>query len=169
MTDREKHSSEGNNSHDEGDLFADPDAHLSLEEKEEVVSFRCPRLSLIDPPRPECRANTVPPSGPQTRLETRCHAHSLGTLRLLVSSGSCCTSPDPDPVHQLCFLYLLAFLDRTNIGNAKLAGLGPDLGLTTASYNATLTIFFVSYAVFEPVTNILLKRLRPSYFIPITM
>ncbi|KAK4129087.1 MFS general substrate transporter [Parathielavia appendiculata] len=69
----------------------------------------------------------------------------------------------------LCFLYLLAFLDRTNIGNAKIAGLSRDLNLTTTSYNATLTIFFVSYAVFEPLTNILLKRLRPSIFIPIIM
>ncbi|KAJ4297385.1 hypothetical protein N0V88_004304 [Collariella sp. IMI 366227] len=67
----------------------------------------------------------------------------------------------------LCFLYLLAFLDRTNIGNAKIAGLAKDLDLSTPSYNATLTIFFVSYAVFEPLTNILLKRLRPSIFIPI--
>ncbi|KAH6854079.1 major facilitator superfamily domain-containing protein [Chaetomium sp. MPI-CAGE-AT-0009] len=69
----------------------------------------------------------------------------------------------------LCFLYLLAFLDRTNIGNARIAGLYEDLGLTTSSYNATLTIFFVSYALFEPLTNILLKRLRPSIFIPIIM
>ncbi|KAK4174514.1 major facilitator superfamily domain-containing protein [Triangularia setosa] len=69
----------------------------------------------------------------------------------------------------LCFLYLLAFLDRTNIGNAKIAGLSEDLGLTISSYNATLTIFFVSYAVFEPVTNIMLKRYRPSVFIPIIM
>ncbi|KAK4459420.1 major facilitator superfamily domain-containing protein [Cladorrhinum samala] len=67
----------------------------------------------------------------------------------------------------LCFLYLLAFLDRTNIGNAKIAGLSKDLGLSPQSYNATLTIFFVSYAIFEPVTNILLKKYRPSVFIPI--
>ncbi|KAK3393353.1 major facilitator superfamily domain-containing protein [Podospora didyma] len=69
----------------------------------------------------------------------------------------------------LCFLYLLAFLDRTNIGNAKIAGLSTSLHLTTTSYNATLTIFFVSYAVFEPITNILLKKLRPSLFIPVIM
>ncbi|KAK4249466.1 major facilitator superfamily domain-containing protein [Corynascus novoguineensis] len=69
----------------------------------------------------------------------------------------------------LCLLYLLAFLDRTNIGNARIAGLNEDLGLTTSSYNATLTIFFVSYAVFEPLSNILLKRLRPSIYIPIIM
>lgn len=30
----------------------------------------------------------------------------------------------------LALLYLLSFLDRTNIGNAKLAGLEEDLGMT---------------------------------------
>ncbi|KAH6669189.1 major facilitator superfamily domain-containing protein [Plectosphaerella plurivora] len=69
----------------------------------------------------------------------------------------------------LCILYLLAFLDRANIGNAKIAGLSADLGLSTAQFNATLTIFFVSYAVFEPLTNVLLKKLKPSIFIPILM
>lgn len=69
----------------------------------------------------------------------------------------------------MCFLYLLAFLDRANIGNAKIAGLTQDLGLSISQFNATLTIFFVSYSVFEPLTNILLKRYRPSIFIPVIM
>jgi len=70
----------------------------------------------------------------------------------------------------LCILYLLAFLDRTNIGNAKIDGLQASLhNMTGGAYNATLSIFFVSYSVFEPLTNVLLKRLRPSVFIPIIM
>ncbi|KAJ5963955.1 Major facilitator superfamily domain general substrate transporter [Penicillium vulpinum] len=69
----------------------------------------------------------------------------------------------------LSLLYLVSFLDRTNIGNAKLVGLQTDLNMTNSQYNATLTIFFVSYSVFEPVTNVLLKRLRPSIFIPLIM
>lgn len=73
----------------------------------------------------------------------------------------------------LCLLYLMAFLDRTNIGNAKIAGLVQPapvgIGITTQEYNSSLTIFFVSYAVFEPLTNILLKRMRPSRFIPLIM
>lgn len=73
----------------------------------------------------------------------------------------------------LCLLYLLAFLDRTNIGNAKIAGLTspkPDgIGITASQYNSSLTIFFVSYAVFEPLTNVLLKKMRPSRFIPLIM
>ena len=41
--------------------------------------------------------------------------------------------------------------------------------MTDSQYNATLTIFFVSYAVFEPLTNVLLKRMRPSIFLPLIM
>jgi MFS family permease len=41
--------------------------------------------------------------------------------------------------------------------------------MSTGKYNAALSIFFVSYALFEPLANILLKRLRPSIFIPTIM
>jgi hypothetical protein len=44
----------------------------------------------------------------------------------------------------LCLLYLLSFLDRTNIGNARIAGMEADLGMSGHDYNNTLTIFFVS-------------------------
>ncbi|KAK5138965.1 hypothetical protein LTR04_004025, partial [Oleoguttula sp. CCFEE 6159] len=84
--------------------------------------------------------------------------------------------PDPDAhlseaerAALLCFLYLCSFLDRTNIGNAKIDGLQTDLKMTNGQYNASLTIFFVSYACFEPLTNVLLKRLRPSIFLPAIM
>ncbi|KAF2429822.1 putative MFS transporter [Tothia fuscella] len=66
----------------------------------------------------------------------------------------------------LSFLYLISFLDRTNIGNAKLDGLIKDLKMTNNQYNISLTVFFISYALFEPLTNVLLKRWRPSIFIP---
>ncbi|EAW08535.1 putative MFS transporter [Aspergillus clavatus NRRL 1] len=69
----------------------------------------------------------------------------------------------------LSLLYLISFLDRTNIGNAKLAGLQRDLHLTNDQYNNSLTIFFISYSVFEPITNVLLKKWRPSIFIPTIM
>jgi sugar phosphate permease len=41
--------------------------------------------------------------------------------------------------------------------------------MTDGQYNASLSIFFVSYSVFEPLTNVLLKKLRPSVFLPIIM
>lgn len=41
--------------------------------------------------------------------------------------------------------------------------------MSGGEYNAALSLFFVSYAGFEPLTNILLKRLKPSVFIPAIM
>ncbi|KEF51416.1 uncharacterized protein A1O9_12565 [Exophiala aquamarina CBS 119918] len=69
----------------------------------------------------------------------------------------------------LTLLYLISFLDRTNIGNAKIDGLQEDLHMTSNQYNDTLTIFFISYSLFEPLTQILLKRYRPSIFLPTIM
>jgi len=69
----------------------------------------------------------------------------------------------------LCLLYLASFLDRTNIGNAKIVGLQTSIHISGPQYNAALSLFFVSYSLFEPLTNILLKRLRPSIFLPIIM
>ncbi|KAJ5908844.1 Major facilitator superfamily domain general substrate transporter [Penicillium taxi] len=47
------------------------------------------------------------------------------------------------------FFYLLAFLDRSNIGNAKIAGMKEDLHLEGNKYPWLLTIFYISYTVFE--------------------
>lgn len=69
----------------------------------------------------------------------------------------------------LCLLYLISFLDRTNIGNAKIQGLQTSTNMSDSEFNFSLTIFFISYSLFEPLTQILLKRLRPSIFIPIIM
>ena len=67
----------------------------------------------------------------------------------------------------LCLLYLASFLDRTNIGNAKIAGLQHDLNMSDGQWQASLAIFFVPYSVFEPASNVLLKKVKPSIYLPI--
>jgi hypothetical protein len=44
--------------------------------------------------------------------------------------------------------YLLAHIDRGNIGNAKIEGMDKDLGLVGNQYNIASTIFFVPYIIF---------------------
>ncbi|KAI7881294.1 MFS general substrate transporter [Lichtheimia hyalospora FSU 10163] len=66
-------------------------------------------------------------------------------------------------------LYLCSFLDRVNIGNAKVAGLQEDLGMTGSEYNLALTIFFIGYILFEVPSNLMLKKIGPSKWITIVM
>lgn len=46
-------------------------------------------------------------------------------------------------------LYLLASLDRSNIGNAEAAGMSTDLGESDAQYEWLLTVFYIPYILFE--------------------
>lgn len=65
-----------------------------------------------------------------------------------------------------CFLlttitiaYLLNFLDRANIGNAKAAGMLEDLNMTTFQYSIALTVTYVPYIVAEFPITMLIKVL----------
>ncbi|CAG8459909.1 11786_t:CDS:2 [Scutellospora calospora] len=66
-------------------------------------------------------------------------------------------------------LYTLSFLDRVNIGNAKLAHLERDLNLVGNEYNWSLGIFFIGYVIFEVPSNIALIKIRPSIWISTLM
>ncbi|KAI9323600.1 major facilitator superfamily domain-containing protein [Dichotomocladium elegans] len=66
-------------------------------------------------------------------------------------------------------LYLCSFLDRVNIGNAKVAGLEADLNITDHEYTLALSIFFIGYILFEVPSNIMLKKIGPSQWISIVM
>ncbi|GLA67594.1 hypothetical protein AtubIFM54640_011262 [Aspergillus tubingensis] len=70
------------------------------------------------------------------------------------------------------FIYLLNYLDRSNIGNARVlnAETGDSLeqqtGLTDAGYSVTLTLFAIAYSLFDIPSNWVLKRYaRPSYWL----
>lgn len=69
----------------------------------------------------------------------------------------------------LALLYLLSFLDRTNIGNARLVGLEKDLGMSGLDYNNALAVFFPFYVAAEVPSNMMMKRTRPALWIPIIM
>ncbi|KAF5585416.1 major facilitator superfamily transporter [Fusarium subglutinans] len=80
-------------------------------------------------------------------------------------------------------IYLLCFIDRANIGehiktltlehishdsvgNAKIAGLEADLKMQGYDFNISLSIFYISYILFEIPLNLLCKRIGPGWFIP---
>ncbi|KAK4145585.1 major facilitator superfamily domain-containing protein [Dichotomopilus funicola] len=77
-----------------------------------------------------------------------------------------CRKIDLYIVPTVALLYLFCFIDRANIGNAKIAGLEKELGLQGYDYNALLSIFYISYIVFEIPSNIMCKWIGPGWYIP---
>ncbi|CAI7669149.1 unnamed protein product [Penicillium crustosum] len=66
----------------------------------------------------------------------------------------------------LMILYLCSYIDRANIGNAKIEGLLPDLNMSGTQYNIALAIFFVPYVLCEVPSNILLGKFKkPSVYL----
>jgi MFS family permease len=63
-------------------------------------------------------------------------------------------------------LYLVSFLDRSNVANARLEGLIKDLHMTGNEYLTGLTVFFVGYISLEVVWNLILKRIGPRLWLP---
>lgn len=66
----------------------------------------------------------------------------------------------------LTLLYLLSFLDRSNVGNARIEGLAADLHITGNEYLTGLTLYFVGYVLFEVPCNIVLKLWKPKLWFP---
>ena len=71
--------------------------------------------------------------------------------------------------------YFLAYLDRSNIGNAKVlnSSTGNDMMTETHTTNYQFTIalmiFLIGYFLFEVPSNIFLKKFRPSRWLAFLM
>ncbi|KAJ3979979.1 MFS general substrate transporter [Lentinula detonsa] len=66
----------------------------------------------------------------------------------------------------MTMFYLLSFLDRANIGNARVAGLQKDLGMSDWQYQVCVTILYVPYICAELPSNLLLRKIGPRYLMP---
>ena len=60
---------------------------------------------------------------------------------------------------------LSTYTSRVNIGNALLYGLPTDLQLRGTQLDTALSVFFVTYCVFEIPATLLMKKLRPHIFV----
>lgn len=69
----------------------------------------------------------------------------------------------------LAVMYLFNSLDKSNLGNAKTAGLEESLGLVGNDYNTILSIFFIPYVLTAPFLGILGKQYGPSRVLPLMM
>ncbi|KAF2969097.1 hypothetical protein GQX73_g4491 [Xylaria multiplex] len=71
-------------------------------------------------------------------------------------------------IPMLLFLYLITYLDKTNIGNAQIEGLLDSLHMDGTQFNIAVSVFFVPYILAEVPSNMILNKFtKPSTFIGI--
>ncbi|RSL93965.1 hypothetical protein CEP52_012927 [Fusarium oligoseptatum] len=64
----------------------------------------------------------------------------------------------------LWFMYWLNYLDRNAITLARLNGFEEDLGLKGSQYNTAVSILFVGYTLGQIPSNMIITRVRPSWY-----
>lgn len=62
-------------------------------------------------------------------------------------------------------MYLLNFLDRSNLAQARQGTLEEDLGMSGTDFNLATSIFFVGYLVMQIPSNMFITRVRPSVYL----
>lgn len=67
----------------------------------------------------------------------------------------------------LVILYLLNFLDRSNLSQARQGDLERDLGMSGTDFNLATSIFFVGYLLMQLPSNLLITRVRPSLYLSV--
>jgi len=63
----------------------------------------------------------------------------------------------------LVLMYVIAFLDRSNIGFAQ-NEFKADLGISTAAYALGASIFFIGYAIFEIPSNLIMHKVGAKFW-----
>ncbi|KAK2053051.1 major facilitator superfamily transporter [Colletotrichum caudatum] len=114
------------------------------------------------PPPPEKALDTPPvndASGADSPSEVEVGDEGINTKALL-------RKMDAKLLPAVGVLYLLSFLDRSNVGNARIEGLTDDLHMTGNQYLTGLTLYFIGYVLFEIPCNIILKRTTPRFWLP---
>ncbi|KAI0399358.1 major facilitator superfamily domain-containing protein [Xylaria palmicola] len=66
----------------------------------------------------------------------------------------------------LALLFLCSFFDRTNVGNARLYGLEDEIRITDHQYDTGLAVYYATYIFGEIPSNLILKKVTPSVWLP---
>ncbi|KAK8120019.1 major facilitator superfamily domain-containing protein [Apiospora kogelbergensis] len=67
----------------------------------------------------------------------------------------------------IILMYLCCFMDRINIGNARLYGLEEELGMHGHDFPLAVSCLFVTYVLGITPASLLVKKIKPRRFIPI--
>ncbi|KAM6504685.1 hypothetical protein FSOLCH5_015187 [Fusarium solani] len=120
----------------------------------------------------QCIENAVPGDGPiapleiQTRFELLRH---LSSSEMEVLNKRVRSRIDWHMMPCVTLMFLMNYLDRINVSNARLAGLQEDLNMTDTVWNAGISCFYVGYLIGQLPGNLIMAKTNPRLFLPTIM
>ncbi|CAM1503127.1 Fc.00g079030.m01.CDS01 [Cosmosporella sp. VM-42] len=69
----------------------------------------------------------------------------------------------------LIVMYIMNYIDRNAVPQARIQGLEKDIGLKGVEYNVVLSITFVGYILMQVPSNMILSKVRPSWYLATCM
>ncbi|KAF2234393.1 MFS general substrate transporter [Viridothelium virens] len=118
---------------------------MSSKDTAEARVTPIPEIQALPPGAEILEEQTAPPGTIDPKVEQRI----LRTLDFRV-------------VPILWFLFLVSFIDRGNIANAKIQGMEEELHLVKNDYNNAYWVFTLSYVVFGVPANLLFQKFGPK-------
>src|SRR3982750_1968772 len=104
------------------------------------------------------RSNSWPPTDPRQRVKETVMSETVEVAKRRHGLSELATKKVfRRLVPFLLLMYVIAFLDRSNVSFAQ-QEFEADFGISTASYAFGAGLFFVGYAIFEIPSNLLLHR-----------
>jgi len=103
----------------------------------------------------ELQSQTVDASSLQDGVASQDHEQAERQTRVL-------SKFDKFVMPQMAIIVLLAYLDRTNIGNARVFGFEEDTGMSGTDFNDISMYFYIPYVIFETPWVIAVKRWGPG-------
>ncbi|OSC96591.1 MFS general substrate transporter [Trametes coccinea BRFM310] len=107
---------------------------------------------------------------PQTKVEspsTSDYDHDHEACQDAASkAGTVWTKLDLIVLPVVTTIYFLSSLDRSNIGNARIAGLQRQLHMSDDQYSIALTATLITYTVIDIPSNLAIKTVGPRLMIP---
>ncbi|KAH6869176.1 major facilitator superfamily domain-containing protein [Thelonectria olida] len=115
---------------------------------------------------PNGGGTVISPQDIQARFELLRH---LGPERLAELNKSVVRKIDWHMMPCVTLMFLMNYLDRINVSNARLAGLQEDLNMSDTVWNAGISTFYVGYLVGQLPGNLLMAKTSPRWFLPTIM
>ncbi|KAK7056659.1 hypothetical protein VNI00_002376 [Paramarasmius palmivorus] len=116
--------------------------------------------------------STTPPTK-ESREDISSHSDAIQSLKYTIDDHAAQKRAvrrlDYAVLPVMTLYYLLSFLDRANIGNARVAGLQKALQMTDHQYQVAVTVLYVPYICAELPANLLLRKIGPRVMMPVLL